>query len=48
MCNQNRQIDPKADPMMIHVKFLEAYHNFYSKYENGTNDLIEFARVFAI
>lgn len=40
-----RFIDPCSDPMMVHVKFLEAWHNFYTRYINGASDskcLLEF------
>ena len=34
-----RFMDPKADPMKVHVKFLGAYHNFYDKHVNGKKPL---------
>lgn len=40
-----RFTDPTADPMMVHVQFLEGWHRFYSKYVNGASDskcLLEF------
>lgn len=44
-----RFIDPVSDPMKVHVKFLQAYHDFYDKYcngagagESGTKTLLEF------
>ncbi len=40
-----RFIDPTADPMKVHSKFLKAWHDFYQKYANGTTDsksLLEF------
>jgi hypothetical protein len=40
-----RFTDPKADAMKVHSKFLEAYHDFYSKYINGSTTakcLLEF------
>ena len=40
-----RFIDPTADPMKVHSKFLKAWHDFYHKYGNGSTDpkcLLEF------
>lgn len=40
-----RFVDPTADPMKVHSKFLEAWHTFYDRYSNGSNGsraLLEF------
>ena len=40
-----RFIDPVTDPMKVHVKFLQSYHDFYDKYcngETGARTLLEF------
>lgn len=40
-----RFVDPTADPMKVHIKFLEAWHKFYSKYldgESSSRALLEF------
>lgn len=40
-----RFIDPTADPMKVHSKFLKAWHKFYSGYTNGSSSscaLLEF------
>lgn len=40
-----RFIDPTADPMKVHIKFLEGWHHFYEKYINGdsgSKSLLEF------
>ncbi len=41
-----RFVDPLADPMKVHIKFLDAYHQFYTKYLKGTTgpplSLLEF------
>ena len=40
-----RFVDPLADPMRVHVKFLSAWHQFYDKYAAGGDSkkrLLEF------
>ena len=37
--------DPTGDPMRVHIKFLEAWHNFYQKHGGelgGSANLLEF------